>query len=89
MTKNDEIRVKDFENNYSWLGDIPVWKALALADMAARDVQRQRVRCVVEVPPDLYAQGQEELDHLAFQRISSYFKGFSFLYFWRNAAYFA
>lgn len=38
MTKNDGIRVKDFENNYSWLGDIPVWKALALADMAARDV---------------------------------------------------
>lgn len=38
MTKNDGIRVKDFENNYSWLGDIPAWKALALADMAARDV---------------------------------------------------
>ena len=37
MTKNDEIRVKGFKNNYSWLGDIPAWKALALADMAARD----------------------------------------------------
>lgn len=38
MTKNDEIRVKDFKNNYSWLGDIPVWKALALADMAVHNV---------------------------------------------------
>lgn len=38
MTKNDEIRVKDFKNNYSWLGDVPAWKMLALADMAVHNV---------------------------------------------------
>lgn len=38
MTENEKRRVEDFEHNYKWLADIPAWKMLALADMAAHNV---------------------------------------------------
>lgn len=38
MTNRAKYRFRDFQSAYSYFGDVPLWKVLALADMAARDV---------------------------------------------------
>lgn len=38
MRKVDEHRIQNIKFGYEDCGDIPVWKALVLVDMAARDI---------------------------------------------------
>lgn len=38
MTSKEKDRFRDIQSAYSYFGDVPLWKALALADMAVRDV---------------------------------------------------